>query len=85
MQIAQQHPNLVHIEWFSLQRPNLDERQWLYSEGKLWDWQEDNLAVHLWYREYNVEHDPNSIRSWNTTAGEIFRYIYYGDSHLLEF
>ena len=82
MQIAQQHPNLVHIDWFSLQRPNWDEREWLYEEGKLWDWQA-NLAVHLWYREYNVDHNPNSIQNWNTTAGEVFRYIYYGTPDLI--
>jgi hypothetical protein len=84
MLLASQHPHLIHIEWFSLHRPNWDERQWLYAAGKLWAWQQDNLAVHLWYREYHTEHDPHSIRTWNTTAGEIFRYIYYGSPDLLE-
>ena len=83
MQLAVQHPQLIHIEWFSLQRPNWDERQWLYTEGKLWAWQQDNMAVHLWYREYNVDHNPHSIRTWNTTAGEIFRYIYYGSTDIM--
>jgi hypothetical protein len=82
MQIAQRHKHLVHIEWFSFHRPNWDERDWLYKEGKLWDWQ-NNYAVHLWYREYGIEHDPNSIRMWNTTAGEVFRYIYYGTSAVM--
>ena len=82
MKLAKQHPKLVHIEWFNLFRPNWGERHWLYEDGKLWDWSE-NLAVHLYYREHNVEYDPNTIRALNTTAGEIFRFIYYGSPKVL--
>ena len=82
MELARIRPDLIHIEWFSLNRPNWDERTWLYTEGKLWDWSE-NLAVHLWYREHGVEYDPASIRALNTTMGELFRYVYYGNSSIL--
>ena len=82
MKLARERPDLVHIEWFNLFRPNWSERDWLYEEGKLWDWSE-NLAVHLYYREHGVEYDPNTIRGLNTTAGEIFRYIYYGNPNRL--
>lgn len=82
MLLARRYPHLIHIEWFTLNRPNWDERTWLYTEGKLWDWS-DNLAVHLWYREHGVEYDPASIRGLNTTMGELFRYVYYGNSSVL--
>lgn len=39
----------VDVEWFSMHRPNWDERLWLYTDGKLWDWS-NNYAVHLWFR-----------------------------------
>jgi len=84
MELAQQYPNLVHVEWFSINRPNWNERQWLYTTGKLWDWSA-NYAVHLWYREHprNSVYDPLTIRHLNTTTGEVLRLIYYEDSRLL--
>lgn len=82
MQLANRHPELIHIDWFAINRPNWFERDWLYTPGKFWDWS-GNLAIHLWYQSYNVDHDPHSIRTLNTTVGEIFRYIYYGKPHIL--
>ncbi len=77
MRLARKFPNLVHVEWDSMHRPNWMERSWLYNEGKLWDWI-NNYTVHLWYRYHNKDYDPESIKYLNTTMGEIFRYIYYG-------
>jgi len=84
MELAKQHPNLIHVEWFSINRPNWNERQWLYTTGKLWDWSE-NYAVHLWYREHptNIAYDPLTIRHLNTTTGEVLRLIYYENPRLL--
>jgi len=84
MQLAQQHPSLVHVEWFSINRPNWNERQWLYTAGKLWDWSA-NYAVHLWYREHpaDIVYDPLTIRNLNTTTGEVLRLIYYEDSRIM--
>jgi len=85
MTLARRYPNLVHVEWFSMHRPNWNERQWLYTDGLLWDWS-SNFAVHLWFRAHpkDVVYDPISIRSLNTTTGEVFRHIYYGDTRLLQ-
>jgi len=85
MELARRHPDLVHVEWFSVNRPNWNERQWLYADGKLWDWSE-NYAVHLWYREHpaDVAYDPLTIRHLNTTTGEVLRLIYYEHSRLLQ-
>jgi len=84
MTLARRNPNLLHVEWFSMHRPNWYERQWLYTDGMLWDWS-SNYAVHLWFRSHptDVVYDPVSIRSLNTTTGEILRHVYYGDSRLL--
>jgi len=84
MELAEKHPNLVHVEWFSINRPNWNERHWLYTTGKLWDWSE-NYVVHLWYREHppDVVYDPLTIRRLNTTTGEVLRLIYYEDPRLL--
>ena len=76
MELAKQYPSLIHIDWFGFHRPNWFERQWLYTEGKLWDWSE-NSAVHLWYRTHGRTYDPINIRCLNTTTGEILRYVYY--------
>ena len=84
MSLARQYPDLVHVEWFSMHRPNWDERQWLYTEGRLWDWS-NNYAVHLWFRTHPTDmyYDPLTIRQLNTTTGEVLRHIYYGDTRLL--
>jgi len=85
MTLARRHPGLVHVEWFSVHRPNWDERQWLYTPGRLWDWTAGNYAVHLWFRTHpaDVVYDPMTIRQLNTTTGEVLRHIYYGDIRLL--
>jgi hypothetical protein len=83
MQIAKANADLLHIEWFGFHRPNWSERKWIYEEGKLWDWGE-NYAIHLWYRtQEGVDYDPRSIRRLNSTLGEVFRFIYYGQSQIL--
>jgi len=84
MTLARRYPGIVHVEWFSMHRPNWDERQWLYTDGWLWDWS-SNYAVHLWFRTHptDVVYDPVSIRRLNTTTGEVLRHIYYGDTRLL--
>lgn len=84
MALARRHPASVHVEWFSMHRPNWDERHWLFSDGRLWDWS-NNYAVHLWFRTHppHVVYDPVTIRQLNTTTGEVLRHIYYGDTRLL--
>ncbi|KAK2144122.1 hypothetical protein LSH36_783g00005 [Paralvinella palmiformis] len=82
MKLAKNSGKNIHIEWFSIHRPNWFERQWLYTEGRLWNWSE-NFAIHLWYRSHDKEYDPVTIRRLNTTVGEIFRFIYYGNATLL--
>ena len=77
MTLAHQYPELVHIEWEHLLRPNWFERQWLIGNGKLWDWF-NNYAVHLYLKYHKLEYSPQNIKFLNTTTGELLRYIYYG-------
>ena len=81
--LAKEHHQLIHTEQDTLHRPNWIERDWLYSEGKIWDWSK-SYAVHLWYRFHNVDHNPEDVKTLNTTMGQLFRYIYYGSEDLIK-
>ncbi|XP_046555602.1 uncharacterized protein LOC124264870 [Haliotis rubra] len=77
--VAKEHPNLIHIDKTSLHRPDHSEEDALFLEGKLFNWREKYYAVHLGIQFHKSEHNPQDIKFWNTSAGEIFRYVYYGD------
>jgi mannosyltransferase OCH1-like enzyme len=81
-QLASKYPSLIHTEASSLHRPNWMETNWLYMEGKIYDWSQ-NYAVHLWYRSHNIGHNPDDIKTLNTTMAELFRFIYYGKKDLI--
>ena len=79
LKLGIRNPSLVHIEPFTIYSPNWRQTEWLYGEGKLWDWI-DNYALHLYSRYApKGDLDPDSIRTLNTTVGEVFRFIIYGD------
>ena len=79
------HPQTLHVEASSLQRPSWQKHElaYLYGKGMYYDWENKNYAVHLWYRFYNVDHDRDSIRTLDSTVGQLFRSIYYGEKKLL--
>ncbi|XP_041366970.1 uncharacterized protein LOC121381692 [Gigantopelta aegis] len=78
--LAKKYPQLIHTEEKSLHRPNPTEVNQLYEVGNLYDWRTNNYAIHLWIEQHKIEHNPTDIKTWNTTVGAIFRYIYYGNS-----
>ncbi|XP_067679620.1 uncharacterized protein [Haliotis asinina] len=83
--LSQQHPNLIHIEPTTLCRPNYLELKHLFGPLR-WNWEKNNFVVHLYMRfgpKRKNERNRENIKSWNTTAGSIMRYIYYGDSQLI--
>ena len=82
MLISKRYPNLLHIERDTFYRPLWNELQWLYKPGYLWDWS-INYGVHLWYRFHTVEHNPEDIKTLNTTMAEVFRYILYGSPDVI--
>jgi mannosyltransferase OCH1-like enzyme len=80
--LAKIYPSLIHTEQTTLHRPNWMELNKLYKDGAIYDWSQ-NYAVHLWYRFHKVDHNPEDIKTINTTMGEMFRYIYYGKKDLI--
>ena len=74
------YPGLVHVEEKSLQYPRSPYLKFIYGEGMFHEWKTKNYAIHLYYRQYNKEHNPEDIKHLNTTMGQIFRYTYYGTS-----
>ena len=79
--LANSHPELVHVEKDSIHKPNWEQLDELYQPGYLYKWKSHNYAIHLWYRKYDVEHTPDTIKQLDTTMGQIFRFIYYGKSN----
>jgi hypothetical protein len=80
--LALKYPGLIHTEIDTFNRPNWEERNWLYNEGKIWNWTR-SYAIHLWYRFHNKEHNITDIKTINTTMGELFRFIVYGKKDLI--
>ena len=75
-----QHKSLIHVEHDTLHRPNWkkEEMPFIYDANTTYNWR-NNYAMHLWYKHYDKEHDPQQIRSMTSTLGYMFRYIYYGN------
>ena len=83
--IAREHPGLVHVEKDTIHKPNWEDSglRKLYDDGTFYNWTARNYAVHLWYRKHNVDYDPESIKRLNKTVGQIFRYIFHGQSDMI--
>ena len=83
--LAEQYPQFVHVEHKLLMHPNWtrEELVYLYSENHVYNWKA-NYVIHLWYRMYGKYHDPKTIRTLNTTMGQIFRELYYGTTDMLD-
>lgn len=78
------YPNLIHTEPRSLHHPSWEERDFLYKERQLYDWRSNNYACHLWIRFHTKKHNATDIKTWNTTVGELFRYVYYDDWRIIK-
>ncbi|XP_071102469.1 uncharacterized protein [Haliotis cracherodii] len=83
--LAHKYPNLIHTEATSMNHPNPGESFALQYGASPFDWQNKNYAVHTWIRTQLIAHKLNawSIRTWDCAAGEMFRYIYFGDKALI--
>ena len=83
--LAGEHPDLIHIEPSSLSRPQWTDwwdmhRAW--KNGALVDWSH-SYAINWIYSYHGDEHDPEQIKTMNTTFGEVARHIYYGKSDII--
>ena len=83
MLLARKYPHLINVEHDSFHTPSWDNKKWLYKQGYLYDFSK-SYAVHLWYRSHNIEHNPDDIKTMNTTMGQLFRYIYYGSTDIIQ-
>ncbi|XP_067664553.1 uncharacterized protein [Haliotis asinina] len=83
--LAQKYPNLINTEFRSMNHPNPGESMSLLYGNKSFDWETSNYVVHTWIRTQEIAEklNPKSIRTWDCVAGELFRYIYYGDKALI--
>lgn len=68
--------NGIHVET-RMVLPDHNNMAYLYTEGLYFDWRKDTLCVKLWIEEHGREHSVEDIKTWNTTVGDIFRYIYF--------
>ena len=80
--LAKRYSELVHVEWNTLIHPNKYNTEWIFKEGKLWDWSTVH-GMHLYYRKYGVQHDLESIKTLNSTLGQVFRLILYNTTQLM--
>ena len=74
--LANSYPELIHVEEKTFHRPNYKELDWIHGH-LIYNWRQ-NYAMQLWYRKYNIDHTPDTIKTLNTTMGQMFRYIYHG-------
>ncbi|XP_064621115.1 uncharacterized protein LOC135483972 [Lineus longissimus] len=74
--LSQQYPNLIHVETDTLNRPSWFELDKIYGK-KPYDWHR-NFAMHLWYRKYNKDHNFQTIKTVDSTMGQMFRWTLYG-------
>ena len=88
--LAKRYPNLVYMDPDRINRPNFKGIAKIWGPERF-DWRH-NYAVHILYRIWKdktdfyegIEPDPKTIRTMNTTFGEMARWIYYDNPTLLK-
>ncbi|KAK6195340.1 hypothetical protein SNE40_000793 [Patella caerulea] len=82
LRLWKENKTALHLEGDRFYRPSWYEDDQLYVQTGF-NWRK-TYAVHVWSKK-NSHRIPGTIEeidNWNTTLGEIFRYIYYDDSNL---
>ena len=88
--LSRRFPHLVNVEPTKINRPNFKELDKIWGPNTF-DW-EANYAVHTWYRLWKdtspyfngIEPDPENIKTWNTTFGEMGRSVLYGSKDIIQ-
>ena len=78
--IAMKRQDLVHIEPFGFTTPDWGDRRLLWNEAI--DWSKLYVMHVMGHFDWN-EHSPQSIKSQNSTFGQVMRFIYYGSAQLI--
>ncbi|ESP01529.1 hypothetical protein LOTGIDRAFT_238269 [Lottia gigantea] len=74
------NPSRIHMESDKFYRPNWFEADLLFKKND-YPWQ-NNYAVHIWTNGNPVPKGFEELKTLNTTIGQIFRYVLYGDPSL---
>ena len=81
-ELYKKRPDLLHVEKYKLTTPDALDRKYLFDEAI--DWRGMGLyVVHLMGHDDKTDYTPESVKSMNSTFGEVMRYIYYGSSALI--
>ena len=84
--LAMEYPDLIHTEKTRLNTPNCKNLQKIWG-NELYPWRQ-NYAIHTWIRM--LIHDnldlptPKSIKTMNSTYGEMAREIIYGSPEIIK-
>lgn len=78
--IASVLPSMVHVEEGTFNRPLHNELDDYFCQ--YYDWRR-LYATHVWARfgeqaGYAMPRSPEDLRAWNSSFGDIIRFIYYG-------
>jgi len=79
-QLYLQRPDLLHVEPYKFTTPDWKDRHKLWDQ--VIDWK-DLYVIHVMGHDTNDSSSPESIRTINSTFGEVMRFIYYGSSKLI--
>ena len=78
------YPHLVYVELDSLLGPTYRQLEYMYGiNNKFFDWSK-SLSIHIFgENQYRVPGTPEQLKGFNSTLGQVMRYIYFGSPNLL--
>ena len=84
--LINRYRGIIHVDKNTLHRPNVHEMQKIWGKEKF-NWR-GNYAVHTWIRMamgryIQAPPTPETIKTMNSTYGEMARDVFYGSSDLL--
>ena len=84
--LIERFPELVRVEKNKIHRPNWEELDMIWGETP-YPWRQ-NYAIHTWIRaairnKFTTYPTPESIKTMNSTYGEVARYVYYGSTDII--
>lgn len=74
-------PQLIHVEIGTFYNPTWRNTKLIFKEN--YDWSK-SYSIHLYFRYYNKDHDPEDIKTLDTTIGSVYRHVFYGNKNLMK-
>ena len=76
-------PHLVHVEEQSLLHPSWQESPAMFSRRIHYNWT-GHYSIHIYFEStHHIPKNPEQLKSYENTLGQVMRYIYYGSSDLI--